>query len=65
MTEQQKRSLEVSTLKVADALPDGDLLVWDDELGPNRAAQWAFVLTKDGAVQTVDWHYKRVHNVGA
>lgn len=65
MTEQQTRMLELTTLQVADALPDGDLLVWDREHGPNRAALWAFVLTRDGQVQTVDWHYQRVHNAGA
>jgi hypothetical protein len=65
MTDQQTRMLEVTTLQVADALPDGDLLVWDPEHGPNRAAKWAFVLTRDGAVQTVDWHYARVHGAGA
>ncbi len=61
MTEQQKKVVESSKLIFLDYLPDQDCLVQDPESFFTRAFNICYVLTKDGAVQNIDYHYKTEH----
>ncbi|MBI4639812.1 MAG: hypothetical protein HY731_03915 [Candidatus Tectomicrobia bacterium] len=64
MTDQQKKVIESSKLIFLDYLPDQDCLVQDPE-SFTRAFNICYVLTKDGSVQNIDYHYKTEHQVGA
>jgi hypothetical protein len=58
MTEKQRAVLEASDLELLDELPSGDLLVRDTEAMAVRGVYFCYVLTKEGAVQNIDWHYR-------
>jgi hypothetical protein len=59
MTEQQRAVLEASDLELLDELKSGDLLVRDTEVMAVRGVYFCYVLTKEGAVQNIDWYYQK------
>jgi hypothetical protein len=61
MNEIQKEMLQISSLQLLDELPDGDCLVQDTESMAVRGVAFCYVLTRDGAVQNIDYHYKTAH----
>src|SRR5882724_783735 len=58
MTEKQQAVLEASDLELLDELQSGDLLVRDTEAMAVRGVYFCYVLTKEGYVQNIDWHYR-------
>jgi len=64
MTENQRAVLESSPLELLDELKDGDLLVRDTECMAIRGLYYCYVLTKEGYVQNIDYHYRTMHGVG-
>jgi hypothetical protein len=58
MTEKQQAVLEASDLELLDELKSGDLLVRDTEAMAVRGVYFCYVLTKEGYVQNIDWHYR-------
>ena len=58
MTEKQKAVLEASDLELLDEMKDGNLLVRDTEAMSIRGVYFAYILTKDGSVQNIDYHYR-------
>jgi hypothetical protein len=58
MTEKQRAVLQASDLECLDELPSGDLLVRDTEAMAVRGVYFCYVLTKEGYVQNIDWHYR-------
>ena len=64
MTEKQRAVLESSPLELLDELKDGDLLVRDTECMAIRGLYYCYVLTKEGYVQNIDYHYRTMHGVG-
>lgn len=59
MTEKQRAVLEASDLELLDELKSGDLLVRDTEAMAVRGVYFCYVLTKEGAVQNIDWYYQK------
>jgi hypothetical protein len=64
MTEKQRAVLESSDLELLDELKDGNLLVRDKECMAVRGVYFCYVLTKEGYVQNIDYHYRTVHGIG-
>ncbi|MBI3328173.1 MAG: hypothetical protein HYZ81_15905 [Nitrospinae bacterium] len=64
MTEKQRAVLESSELELLDELKDGDVLVRDKESMAVRGVYYCYVLTKEGYVQNIDYHYRTMHGVG-
>ena len=64
MTEKQRAVLESSELELLDELKDGDVLVRDKESMAVRVVYYCYVLTKEGYVQNIDYHYRTMHGVG-
>jgi hypothetical protein len=58
MTEKQKAVLEASDLELLDEMKDGNLLVRDTETMAVRGVYFAYILTQDGSVQNIDYHYR-------
>jgi hypothetical protein len=58
MTEKQRAVLESSDLELLDELKSGDLLVRDTEVMAVRGVYLCYVLTPEGYVQNIDWHYR-------
>jgi hypothetical protein len=58
MTEKQKAVLEASDLELLDEMKDGNLLVRDTEAMAVRGVYFAYILTQDGSVQNIDYHYR-------
>jgi hypothetical protein len=58
MTERQQAVLEASDLELMDELQSGDLLVRDTEAMAVRGVYFCYILTKEGYVQNIDWHYR-------
>jgi hypothetical protein len=58
MTEKQRAVLEASDLELLDELNSGDLLVRDTEAMAVRGVYYCYVLTKEGYVQNIDYHYR-------
>jgi len=58
MTEKQRAVLESSDLELLDELKSGDLLVRDTEAMGVRGVYFCYVLTQQGAVQNIDYHYR-------
>jgi hypothetical protein len=58
MTEKQRAVLEASDLEQLDELKNGDLLVRDTEIMAVRGVYLCYVLSKDGAVQNIDYYYR-------
>jgi hypothetical protein len=58
MTEKQRAVLESSDLELLDELKNGDLLVRDTECMAIRGVYFCYVLTKEGAVQNIDYYYR-------
>jgi hypothetical protein len=58
MTEKQRAVLEASDLELLDELKSGDLLVRDTEAMAVRGVYYCYVLTKEGYVQNIDYHYR-------
>lgn len=61
MNETQKEMLQISHLQLLDELPDGDCLVQDKESMAVKGVAFCYILTRDGAVQNIDYHYKTAH----
>ena len=61
MTEKQRAVLESSELELLDELKDGNLLVRDKECMGIRGVYFCYVLTKEGYVQNIDYHYRTMH----
>ena len=57
MTDKQRAVLESSALELLDELKDGDLLVRDTESMAVRGVYYCYVLTTEGYVQNIDYHY--------
>jgi hypothetical protein len=64
MTEKQRAVLESSELELLDELKNGNLLVRDKECMAVRGVYLCYVLTKEGYVQNIDYHYRVVQGVG-
>jgi hypothetical protein len=58
MTEKQRAVLDASDLELLDELKSGDLLVRDTEAMAVRGVYYCYVLTKEGYVQNIDYHYR-------
>lgn len=58
MTQRQQAVLEASDLELLDELKSGDLLVRDTEAMAVRGVYFCYILTTDGAVQNIDYHYR-------
>jgi hypothetical protein len=58
MTEKQRAVLESSDLELLDELKSGDLLVRDTEAMAVRGVYFCYILTKEGSVQNIDYHYR-------
>ncbi|MGH8056294.1 MAG: hypothetical protein ACREOH_03535 [Candidatus Entotheonellia bacterium] len=58
MTEKQRAVLEASDLEQLDELKDGNLLVRDTECMGIRGVYFCYILTKEGSVQNIDYHYR-------
>jgi hypothetical protein len=58
MKERQQAVLEASDLELLDELQSGDLLVRDTEAMAVRGVYFCYILTKEGYVQNIDWHYR-------
>jgi hypothetical protein len=58
MTEKQKAVLEASDLELLDEMKDGNLLVRDTEAMGVRGVYFCYILSKDGSVQNIDYHYR-------
>jgi hypothetical protein len=58
MTEKQQAVLKASDLEWLDELQSGDLLVRDTEAMAVRGVYFCYILTKEGSVQNIDWHYR-------
>jgi hypothetical protein len=58
MTEKQRAVLESSDLEQLDELKDGNLLVRDTETMAVRGVYLCYILTKEGYVQNIDYHYR-------
>ena len=58
MTEKQKAVLEASDLELLDEMKDGNLLVRDTEAMAVRGVYFAYILTQEGSVQNIDYHYR-------
>jgi hypothetical protein len=58
MTEKQRTVLEASDLELLDELKSGDLLVRDTEVMAVRGVYLCYILTKEGYVQNIDYHYR-------
>jgi hypothetical protein len=58
MTERQKAVLDASDLEQLDELKNGDLLVRDTEAMAIRGVYFCYILTKEGSVQNIDYHYR-------
>ena len=58
MTERQQAVLEASDFELLDELQSGDLLVRDTEAMAVRGVYFCYILTKEGYVQNIDWHYR-------
>jgi hypothetical protein len=58
MTEKQQAVLEASDLERLDELQSGDLLVRDTEAMAIRGVYFCYILTREGSVQNIDWHYR-------
>lgn len=67
LTDQQKAALATMPLMIAvDTLPDGDVLVLDREHPrPHQAIRYfgPYILTREGALHAVNWHYRTHHLV--
>ncbi|RMF91540.1 MAG: hypothetical protein D6736_05000 [Nitrospinota bacterium] len=61
MNDIQKEMLRISHLRFLDELPDGDCLVQDTESEAVRGVAFCYILTRDGAVQNIDYHYRTAH----
>jgi hypothetical protein len=58
MTEKQQAVLGASDLELLDELKSGDLLVRDTEAMAIRGVYFCYILTKEGSVQNIDYHYR-------
>jgi hypothetical protein len=58
MTEKQQAVLAASDLELLDELKSGDLLVRDTEVMAIRGVYFCYILTKEGSVQNIDYHYR-------
>jgi hypothetical protein len=58
VTEKQRAVLESSDLELLDELKNGDLLVRDTEAMAIRGVYFCYILTKEGSVQNIDYHYR-------
>jgi hypothetical protein len=58
MTEKQKAVLEASDLELLDELKDGNLLVRDTEAMAIRGVYFAYIMTQEGSIQNIDYHYR-------
>lgn len=58
MTQKQQAVLEASDLELLDELKSGDLLVRDTDVMAVRGVYLCYILTTDGAVQNIDYHYR-------
>jgi hypothetical protein len=58
VTEKQQAVLKTSDLELLDELKNGDLLVRDTETMAIRGVYCCYILTKEGYVQNIDWHYR-------
>jgi hypothetical protein len=58
MTEKQQVVLNSSDLELLDELKSGDLLVRDTECMAIRGVYFCYILTKEGSVQNIDYHYR-------
>jgi hypothetical protein len=58
MTEKQKAVLESSDLELLDEMKDGNLLVRDTEAMAIRGVYLCYILTQEGSVQNIDYHYR-------
>jgi hypothetical protein len=58
MTEKQRAVLEASDLELLDELKSGDLLVRDTEAMAVRGIYFCYILTQQGSVQNIDYHYR-------
>ena len=58
MTEKQRAVLESSALELLDEMKDGNLLVRDTESMAVRGVYFCYILTKEGYVQNIDYHYR-------
>jgi hypothetical protein len=63
MTEKQRAVLEASDMELLDEMKDGNLLVRDTENMAVRGVYFCYILTKEGYVQNIDYHY-RVRQTG-
>ena len=59
MTDKQRAVLDSSDLELLDELKSGDLLVRDTEVMAVRGVYLCYILTKEGAVQNIDWYYQK------
>jgi len=58
MTEKQRAVVEASALELLDEMKDGNLLVRDTETMAIRGVYFCYILTKEGYVQNIDYHYR-------
>lgn len=58
MTEKQRAVVESSDLELLDEMKDGNLLVRDTECMGIRGVYFSYILTKEGSVQNIDYHYR-------
>jgi hypothetical protein len=58
MTQKQEAVLKASDLELLDELKSGDLLVRDTEAMAIRGVYFCYILTQEGYVQNIDWHYR-------
>jgi hypothetical protein len=58
MTEKQKAVLEASDLELLDEMKDGHLLVRDTEAMAIRGVYFCYIMSLDGSIQNIDYHYR-------
>jgi hypothetical protein len=58
MTDKQKAVLEASDLELLDELKNGNLLVRDTETMAIRGVYFCYIMSPDGGVQNIDYHYR-------
>ena len=58
MTEKQKAVLEASDMELLDELKNGNLLVRDTEAMAVRGVYFCYIMSPDGGVQNIDYHYR-------
>jgi hypothetical protein len=58
MTDKQRAVVESSDLELLDELNGGNLLVRDTEVMAVRGVYLCYVLTTEGSVQNIDYHYR-------